>query len=238
MTRLAVLSTDTPHHAYFVRELEKHHTLVSIISETRRAVAPFEISHPFESERELFEIGEFFGGHPTSLVQFKPSLEVDDVNDDITLKNLQKADPEVIVVFGTGLIRPRLIENYSGRIINLHGGDPEEYRGLDSHLWAIYHGDFENLVTTLHHVNSKLDDGSIIGRKRLELPHGTQLHQLRAINTRVCIDLVLDALKKFSQSKTLTGVPQLKKGRYYSFMPSALKEICVKRFQKYTETLK
>ena len=46
--------------------------------------------------------------------------------------------------------------------INLHGGDPEKYRGLDSHLWSIYHEDWASLVSTLHVVSKDLDAGDSI----------------------------------------------------------------------------
>jgi methionyl-tRNA formyltransferase len=222
---------------FFVREIARRHSVVCTLSETRRARPPFETQHPFEAERDRYETLEFFDGKNTPLSETTPTLSVEDVNEPQAIEALIQAAPDVVVVFGTGLIRQPLIDQFKNRIINLHGGDPEEYRGLDSHLWAIYHGDFDGLISTLHHVNSKLDDGEIIGRKILKPKRGSELIHLRAVNTRACVQLVLEALDSLQTTKKMAGTPQKKRGRYYSFMPTPLKEICVKRFKKFAESL-
>ena len=53
------------------------------------------------------------------------------------------------------------MKKYKNKIFNLHGGNPEEFRGLDSHYWSIYHNNF-NLYSCLHKLSYKLDDGDII----------------------------------------------------------------------------
>jgi methionyl-tRNA formyltransferase len=119
----------------------------------------------------------------------------------------------------------------------LHGGHPEEYRGLDSHLWAIYHEDFNNLVTTLHHVDPELDAGDVVLQEQLALTPGMELWQLRAVNTRACVRLCALALASLTQFDWLPARKQVTAGRYYSFMPAEFKAICIKKFAKYTAAL-
>ena len=130
-----------------------------------------------------------------------------------------------------------MLDLYKGRLVNLHGGNPEEYRGLDSHLWAIYHGDFDNLITVLHMVDSGLDTGDIVEREKLELVYGADIRVLRKINTEACLRLTLKALKNFEKNNQFNSKPQLRFGRYYSFMPSVLKDSCVTKFLRYTNNL-
>ena len=73
-------------------------------------------------------------------------------------------------------------------------GDPRQYRGLDTHLWAIYHGDFGGLVTCLHHVDLQLDTGDIVDCRPVPIARDMELHELRAANTRVCVELIRSAL--------------------------------------------
>ena len=129
-----------------------------------------------------------------------------------------------------------MVETYKNKIINLHGGDPQRYRGLDSHLWAIYHEDWENIVTTLHILNKKLDDGDIIHQKKIELKNISCLSQLRAINTKACFELTVMSLETLSRFGYFFTRKQSSTGRYYSFMPSALKEVCVKKFSRFVRT--
>ena len=122
-----------------------------------------------------------------------------------------------------------MVSRFKGSIINLHGGDPEKYRGLDSHLWTIYHEDWDRLITCLHILDEKLDNGDIIAKKHLDLSKITDLSRLRAINTVACFDLTLSALKQYEERKSFNIISQSEIGRYYSFMPSSLKTICIQK---------
>ena len=145
--------------------------------------------------------------------------------------------PEAVVLFGTGIVREPLILRFGDRLFNLHGGDPERYRGLDTHLWAIYHSDFEALVTCLHRVASQLDTGDIVQEGALALRSGMELHELRAENTRVCVNLVGALLATMEKGLEVATRSQKQKGRYYSAMPVEMKQLCLKRFQKYTSKI-
>jgi methionyl-tRNA formyltransferase len=228
--KLVVLTTDTLHHNWFLRELHRACPVDAVLLETRGVSAPFETHHPFEDEREDYERETFFAGNPIRPNDVAETIQVPRVSDAEGVDALKKRRPEVVVVFGTARLSEEVIAACPGGIINLHGGDPEEYRGLDTHLWAIYHGDRSGLVTTLHHVSPILDEGDIIGQQKLYTPPGTELHQLREINTRACLDLTLEALAAFEQGGQFASRPQRKLGRYYSFMPACLKDICVCRF--------
>ena len=96
----------------------------------------------------------------------------------------------------------------------------------------LYHNDFDDLVTTLHHVDADLDTGDIVFQSKLKVEAGTRLHQLRAINTKVCVNLFLVALSAFQSIGWLPSREQVSRGRYYSYMPTVLKEECVRNFNR------
>ena len=87
-----------------------------------------------------------------------------------------------------------------GKFLNLHGGNPITYRGLDSHLWAIYHEDFSELVTSIHLVEPELDTGKLINKRPIKLKSKMKLYQLRAENTLCCIALTLEALENLKNN--------------------------------------
>ena len=89
----------------------------------------------------------------------------------------------------------------------------------------------------MHRLNSFLDDGEIIDISRIKLNNKSNLYSLRAENTKICIDIVLKALNTFHKKNNFNSVPQKMKGRYYSFMPSALKEICLNNFNNFVGKL-
>jgi methionyl-tRNA formyltransferase len=210
--RIVALTTDTRHHAYWALKLAEAGVLGGVVLERRRTRAPFATHHPFEDAQAAFEAEALAA---PAWADLAPVEEVE-VVDEATLTG------DLAVSFGTGRIGRAMIERWDGRLLNLHGGDPERYRGLDSHLWAIYHGDFAGIVTTIHAVEPQLDTGAIVAREPVPLPD--ELHALRAANTRVCVDLTLRALD------APPAVPQRTKGRYYSFMPAVLKDTCLRRW--------
>lgn len=234
---IVVLTTETLHHCYFVRQLVRAHPVELVVVEHRLAQPPFETRHPFEDRRDDYERAAFFEGREQTIDRFAEALEVETANDDETLQRLDRIKPDAVVVFGTGKLSREVIEHCPQGMVNLHGGDPERYRGLDSHLWAIYHRDYDSLKVTLHRVNERLDDGEIVLQAPLPLRRGMMIHELRRHNTEVCVDLVSSALESRRRSGCFQSRPQRRIGRYYSFMPAVLKDCCQSRFESYTRGL-
>ena len=236
--KIALLTTDTTHHTYFVQQLSNYYDIEIIVVEQNSLQAPFAIDHSFEDARELYEMETFFNNSTPSLKDFASVFETENANNKKCVDFIKKISPDIIIVFGTGRLKPEIINCCPGSIINLHGGDPEKYRGLDSHLWAIYHEEFQSLITTLHHLNEDLDDGDIILQKPIKLYKSMPIHHLRHHNTDVCIELTICGLDMYKRNNHFISRYQKKRGRYYSFMPLVLKDICVKKFNKYVEHLR
>jgi len=232
--RIAILTTDTIHHNYFVRELAQIYSDISVFIETMSIQPHFNVAHPFEKKRDIYECNTLFDGKEPHLGDFASCNSYQNINDDAATDKIRSLNPNVVVVFGTSIIKSPLLSMMDHRIINLHGGDPELYRGLDSHLWAIYHKCFNHLITTLHHVNRRLDDGLIIMKMNIPLYKNMKLYQLRKSNTDVCIKLVRYALDLFQNEGSFPSIPQNNIGRYYSFMPGVLKDVCIASFEKHT----
>lgn len=235
--RILLLTTDTTHHAYYVWKLSERFPLQAIFLETTGTISRFETAHPFEKLRDTYERDVLLDGFSSTLEQLAETYRFPSVNSRESVAALQKLSPEVVIVFGTGKLHQSVIQIASVACLNLHGGNPEHYRGLDTHLWAIYHEDFDNLVTTLHHVDIDLDTGDIVCQAQIKLGRSVKLHELRAVNTKVCVNLSLVALNALQSVDSLPSRKQVSRGRYYSFMPSVLKEICVRKFERYTSKL-
>ncbi len=235
--RVAVLTTETAHHAFFVKQLACATRLEQVILERRVPQPGFETHHPFEDVRDDHERRVLLESQPVDVRHLAATLELDSVNDPPSLARLRQLQPDAIVVFGTGPISPEVIDTCPRGMVNLHGGDPEEYRGLDTHLWALYHRDFDGLVTTLHRVNPRLDDGDIVLQAGIPLRRGMGLHELRGCTARVCVRLTLAALDMYARNGDFLSRPQRRRGRYYSFMPAPLKDVCRARFESYTSEL-
>ena len=235
--RLVILTTETLHHCYFVREVTASNPVDLVVIEGDHPIAPFDTHHAFEDQRDAYERATWFGDGRASIEEFAETLEVKSANDPDAIDRLRRIQPEVIVVFGTAKLSRAVIATCPHGIVNLHGGDPEHYRGLDSRLWTIYHGDYEQLKVTLHRVNERLDGGEIVVQRPLPLRRSMGIHELRHVSTEVCVDVVRTALGQWGGDGGFASTPQRQTGRYYSFMPAALKELCKNKFEAYTRNI-
>ena len=224
--KICVLTTETSHHCYFVQSLSEQGYEVTCVSEAPNRHPPrYDTLNDIETQRDSYEFKSWFKGKEIRLRDLVPTREVDDVNSVLHTpinQDLNRAD--VIFVFGTGILRKPLIDAYHAKLMNFHGGNPEEYRGLDSHLWAIYHRDFDNLRTCLHRIEPTLDSGAIFKQISLDLSQIKSPLEFRMLNTEACTKLAIDYVSTFQTSR-LQLTPQLKAGRYYSYMPASLKVI-------------
>ncbi len=235
--KIVVLNQGKLHHKYLISRLSEYYEISLIAVEENQLIPPFDTYHPYEKDQELYERDMLLKNTDINLNQISKTINSNNINDSIVLSSIQKIKPDIVLTVGTGLIKPALIKLCPDGFINLHGGDPEYYRGLDSFLWAIYHKDFLKLTVTLHRLNKMLDDGDIIKQGRIKLCNDMQIFQLRSENIKICLDLVTNAISLFNQSGSFISNSQKKKGRYYSFMPSVLKEISVNNFNSFIKNL-
>ncbi len=235
--RVGILTTDTLHHVQFVQRIAERHEVVRVFEERRTPSAPFQIDHAYEAERDAYERDVWFDGDSPTLADVAPVSTYTDLNEPEAVAEMQAADVEALIVFGTGRLDAPVLNVALDRTVNLHGAPPEKYRGLDTHLWAIYHGDFDSLSTTLHKVRPEIEYGGVVLKRRLAIEPDMKLYQLRRVNTEACVEITMDALTMFRDFGQFISQPQVYVGRSYSFMPSVLKERCLRNFETYTASL-
>lgn len=233
--RTVLLTTDTPHHRWFADAVRARHPWAGILVETEPARFPFETAHPFEEARDRHEREILLGGRAAAFGDAAPTSSFPRMSDPAALASLRKLRPDVVVAFGTRRLGPEAIAVPRLAALNLHGGDPEGYRGLDSHLWAVYHDDASALVTALHHMDADLDTGDIVAIRPVPVPAKTPIHELRALNTRVCVDLVTEAFDAYAAGREPPRRRQATRGRYYSAMPTVLKDVVARKFERCLE---
>ena len=233
---VAVLTTETIHHCLFVEKLIDVFPIKLLAIEQDQFTPPFKIDHPFEKQREEYERDVSFNGKIPTLSDYCESISVSNINN-LNPNKIAKYSIDVIIVFGTSPIKNNLLALYDKRLVNLHGGDPELYRGLDSHLWAIYHKDYSSIVSTLHHIDSNIDTGPIISKSNINIFNNMELYQLRLENTIACINMTISALLSYQRFGFFISAKQKTLGRYYSFIPRGLKNICINNFRNHTKKL-
>lgn len=234
LSTIAVLSTDTLHHRYFLNTLRAQGIPIGpVIFETSSVKPPFVTGPFYEEEQEAFEREHWDG--KLDLNGFEIS-EVSNINDPDSHQIIKFAQPNFGLVFGTRRLTQGSIELFADGLVNVHRGISQEYRGLESDLWAIYHRDFKNIGVTLHKIDKDLDTGGIVAQGRLPLLSRMKIQHLRLYTSEMATRMMVDVVKNYI-SGTLIEAPQTVKGRYYSFMPIDLKHVVKDYFEKYCNGL-
>tara|TARA_B100001057_G_scaffold492738_2_gene585737 strand:- start:887 stop:1600 length:714 start_codon:yes stop_codon:yes gene_type:complete len=234
--QVLILTTNTIHHTYFVKKLTKLNIEINVICERRRIKYPFSTFHKFEKKRDQYEKKKWFKKKISILKQSKSLQFVDNINS-LDPKKLNFSKYKIIFVFGIGILKKKFLSKIKSHILNFHGGNPEKYRGLDSHLWAIRNKDFKNFTVTLHKLITEVDKGKILFKKKINLYKNMKLYQLRKINTEICVELAKKVINLLKNKKSLNFKKQKKVGKYYSAMNSDQKNICNIAFSNYTKKL-
>ena len=228
--KIALLTTQTPHHAYFASKLEAEGHELGIICETSFVKFPYETSHTYEKRRDDFERHHWFEGKDISLSSFGTFMEVENINCEKANDFLADFGAGLSLCFGVRKISLSTLSELGLNTFNFHGADPEKYRGLDSQLWALWHKDYSELKTCLHQLNDTLDDGGIFSVLPIDFVKVKKIETLRIINTENCVQLAVRLISELSHSKKLVLKKQNQQGKYYSAMPSVLKDVVVRRF--------
>ena len=236
--KIAILTTDTDHHRYFINRLHKHFNDVYIVFEKRKIKKDYKLGPFFAEEQKSFN-KRFFKNIPSSLDAsiLKNTISCLSVNGPKPIQFLEKIKPDVCVSFGTGILREKILNIPSMGTINIHRGIIEKYRGLDSDLWAILNEDFESIGTTVHIVDSMLDTGPVISQKRYNLKKDDKIFHIQYYTTVISTDLLINALHILKEKGAIPAKGQDKLGKYYTSMSLKDKMIALSKFKKHVRSL-
>lgn len=84
------------------------------------------------------------------------------VNDAETIRLLEEADPDLVVVNGTRILSAEVLGAIRGRFLNLHAGITPAFRGGYGGYWALATGRPELAGVTVHWIDAGIDTGSVI----------------------------------------------------------------------------
>ncbi len=246
--KVAVLTTKTPHHLYFLREIRKRLagiiTLDLVLVEERPV--PFRklflrylrnhwynpvkgiLLNPYMNipykpkEQHAFEMERFFSSAEYGYDEGILVENVWSVNGKRSTDLLNQVSPDVIMVYGTGLVNSNIFEIAKLTSINFHGGWLPDYRGSDTNLWAALKGDYDKIAVACHKLDKTFDTGPVFMMERLLPVADLSVPTIRYYTTLLVIDMAEKLLRSISNG-TVEAVNQPAKGDFFRFMPWILK---------------
>jgi phosphoribosylglycinamide formyltransferase 1 len=117
--------------------------------------------------------------------------------DDLIDAQLRRHQVEVVVLAGyMRLLSCEFVEKWEGRVLNIHPSLLPAYKGLDTHQRAILGGE-EYAGCSVHIVTAELDDGPVVGQRKVKILPRDDAESLAARVLREEHKLYPEALDSF-----------------------------------------
>ena len=234
--KILILSTQTKHHTYFINKIAKHHNICGIIYERKVLKKDYPTGPFYDNLADKFEDKFFENEVPNDLSDDlkKKIVEVHSVNNKHLQKYIKSMSPDLIITFGTGIVKPYIFNTAKWGTINIHRGQIDKYRGLDSDLWAIKNEDFDNIGVAIHYVDEDLDTGDVLSKGKVLLSNVEEIYHLRYHTTILATNMMLNVLEKFQyENGKIEGEKQTEFGEYYTAMSLEEKHLTEDIFNDY-----
>lgn len=234
MLSVALLARQQPSATYLINRLQDVIDLQKVIYESwdgppttdtrstrERIVGDFHmyrryyrkrIREEVSRSRELEEVSRdtVFGHRWKQIEKPTPIVEVYDRDWQAAKAELEKEPPDLILVFGTGLIPDFVTEMARVACINVHAGLSPYYRGQNCTHFCILNEDFENIGVTAHLVRKAIDGGEILMHARPQIASGDNEFTLIKKNERVGAEVFCEIIEAMRQGKQLDPQAQVK----------------------------
>ena len=221
---VALIGTDTLHRRFIIKKLLELGVNLEMCIFQKNILQPKFDTESSWADNELRYLKEAFNKDIDLEINNINGIHyVEELNSLEVYEKIKSSDIDFFIVSGAGIIKGQLLNYICNKAINVHLGNATQYRGLDTNLWAIYHKDYCNVGVTVHALQKTLDTGDIFFYSPLRLSEDIQIWMLRYYETKLALDILYQACQAKSLGK-LTLRKQTSIGRYYSFMPRAIKD--------------
>lgn len=183
--RIVLLTSDQRRHRYAAWSLARTLDLVGIVSEPKPpsvaapepelAGEPDIVARHFQ-ERDAAE-ARLLGDRAFPAVE-RLEVPVGSINDEAVCRWVSERRPDLLVLYGTGIVKDPLLSAWPERIVNLHLGLSPYYRGSGTNFWPLVQRQPECVGATIHLAVRQVDAGPILAQVRPEAQSSDRCHDL------------------------------------------------------------
>jgi len=223
--KVVVLTGNEFRHKFFCNELRKLLHVNGVVSEAEPSESitsqldncvDEDILKHFKQRDEAEKC--YFGDHASFDLLSSHVLEIGSnrVNSDDVFGWIQERKPEVLVLYGCGIIKEGILNAYAERIANLHLGLSPYYRGSGTNFWALVHEEPECVGGTILQPTSIIDGGPILYQFRPKIMLGDRNHDLGCKTIIAGVPAISDVVNRIIRGKVKKR-KQTDSGKYYQF---------------------
>lgn len=191
--RIVLLTGNSLRHRYVASYLGKHLEIAGIAKEAK----PHPVAVENRSNEPSLEdvLQRHFAQRDAAETRFlgDPVFPVDaellevpagGINQQWVFEWVRAQAPDVLVLYGTSIVKQPLLGVYHNRIVNMHLGLSPYYRGSATNFWPLADGFPECVGVTIHLAAPEVDAGPILAQVRPTLSLSDRIHE---IGTKVLV---------------------------------------------------
>jgi folate-dependent phosphoribosylglycinamide formyltransferase PurN len=208
--KIVLLTSDKLRHIWLANQLAKNFNLAGIVSEPKSEFYR-KVSHESWVINKHFILNElheklYFGDIEDFPACERLSVKRNDMNDKELIEWVRAKTPDIIMLFGTSLLKELWFENFGDRIINMHLGLSPYYKGSGTNYWPLVNRVPEYVGATIHVTNLDIDSGDIICQIRPEIAITDNPYDIGMKTIKKGVDAFIGGVKMYL--KGIKPVPQ------------------------------
>jgi len=216
--KVAVLTSRDLRHRFFASAIAARFNVVAVgyqdVGYTPAAVGNHSIDdrtarilkHHFDERRR--QEHAYFGHAAEFLTESTDrriqTLDTRSINAIDTAEWLVGAGVDVVVVYGTSLLKTPLLQRFPQRIINMHLGLSPYYRGTATNFYPLLNEEPEFVGATIHLIDEGIDSGNIIHHVRPTITATDMPHTVGCKAILAGIRKVIQSLAEFQRGTLVT----------------------------------
>ncbi|MFA6279076.1 MAG: formyltransferase family protein [Candidatus Paceibacterota bacterium] len=189
--KIALITGTAYRHVYYANKIIETGNVILHIKETRSNVLTDEIpEHAYQesdlqllkkhSDLRLQKEQEYFLPFAQEILPTPRSVEVskENLHSQEVIDALSESKPDIVLVYGPGLLKAPLLRVTPKWVINLHAGLSPSFRGAATLFWPIYFMKPQFVGYTFHIIDDQIDHGAIIHQNRPPILASDTIHDL------------------------------------------------------------
>jgi len=227
--RILWIGGNHPRHLYFIDKIQTAFEISGAIIQNRENIIPQPPENIEEIDKKNF-VKHFSNRHLAEKKFFDntkpPNCETKIVtsttlNSQESLNFVKSINPDIVLIFGSDLIKNPLLSILPSQTINLHLGISPRYRGAATLFWPFFFLEPNYAGSTFHYIISEPDAGDIIHQCVPILDSGDGIHDVAC---KTVITSANEAIKLLDiLEKGVQWVPNKQKGTGKNFLNSDFK---------------
>jgi phosphoribosylglycinamide formyltransferase-1 len=179
MIKIVIFTSNEYRHLAFIDHLSKSKKIKILEAyiekkNEHKIIYKNRLQKKYFDERKKYEKKYFFKKNQNTRKQY----EIGFISTDKCLNQIKKMNPDLIVVYGSSLIKGKIVKEFKKKIINAHLGLSPYYRGSGTNIFPFINKEIQYVGVTFMYLDLGIDTGKIIHQIRPDIKLTDNVHDI------------------------------------------------------------